>query len=283
MDQNRATGLLAFLALLVAVTALILAATGRATNQLPVAIAGEDASAVAGNPVPFRGIAGDGDGSVVRYEWDFSGDGVFDWSSATTGYVDHAYPPDPALAGQTVNVTAVFRATDNAGGVDTDTRVIALRYEPPRITAQVARMNGYWTLTLTGATDAVRVNEAKFVVKNDQGVVLFASTMNDPGTLRTDRDGDGQWDIWAMPSGAATVTNGTGATWTGADLFDARNARFVYGDESFDRDVNAPDIVAIYADVNNDGIPDVLPGYSFEIWDVPSGNAILLNAVLPAF
>ena len=280
MDENRAMGLLAFVAIILAVVALIIALMGRATNQSPVAIAGEDIAGVAGEPVPFRGIAGDGDGTVVRYEWDFEGDGVFDYSSPTTGYVDHVYPPNPTLVGQTVNITAVLRVTDNARSADTDTRVVALRYEPPRLTAQVTRQGAYWLVTLTGASNAIRVNEARFVVKTPLGAVLFASFVNDAGTLRDDRDIDGQFDIWAMPSGAGAITNGTGAAWTGADLFGARNARFVYADESFNRDVDEPDLVAIYADPNDDGTQDVMTGFFFEIWDTPNGNAILLRAAL---
>ena len=280
MDENRAMGLLAFVAIILAVVALIIALMGRATNQSPVAIAGEDIAGVAGEPVPFRGIAGDGDGTVVRYEWDFEGDGVFDYSSPTTGYVDHVYPPNPTLVGQTVNITAVLRVTDNAGAADTDTRVAALRYEPPRLTAQVTRQGAYWLVTLTGASNTIRVNEARFVVKTPLGAVLFASSVNDAGTLRDDRDIDGQFDIWAMPSGAGAITNGTGAAWIGANLFDARNARFVYADESFNRDVDEPDLVAIYADPNDDGTQDVMTGFFFEIWDTPNGNAILLRAAL---
>src|SRR3990170_4655017 len=280
MDENRAMGLLAFVAIILAVVALIIALMGRATNQSPVAIAGEDIAGVAGEPVPFRGIAGDGEGTVVRYEWDFEGDGVFDYSSPTTGYVDHVYPPNPTLVGQTVNITAVLRVTDNAGAADTDTRVAALRYEPPRLTAQVTRQGAYWIVTLTGASNTIRVNEARFVVKTPLGAVLFASSVNDAGTLRDDRDIDGQFDIWAMPSGAGAITNGTGAAWTGANLFDARNARFVYADESFNRDVDEPDLVAIYADPNDDGTQDVMTGFFFEIWDTPNGNAILLRVAL---
>ncbi|MEK6839180.1 MAG: hypothetical protein AABY08_05525, partial [Candidatus Thermoplasmatota archaeon] len=76
------------------------------------------------------------------------------------------------------------------------------------------------------------------------------------------------------------ITNGTGAAWTGAYLFDARNARFVYADESFNRDVDEPDLVAIYADPDDDGTPDVMIGFFFEIWDAPNGNAILLRVAL---
>src|SRR3972149_7254006 len=165
MDENRAVGRVGFVAVSLACVALIIALMGRATNQSPVAIAGEDIAGVAGEPVPFRGIAGDGDGTAVRYEWDFEGDGVFDYSSPTTGYVEHVYPPNPTLVGQTVNITAVLRVTDNAGAADTATRVAALRYEPPRLTAQVTRQGAYWLVTPTGASKTIPANEARFVVK----------------------------------------------------------------------------------------------------------------------
>ncbi|MCF8094649.1 MAG: PKD domain-containing protein, partial [Desulfobacteraceae bacterium] len=41
--------------------------------------------------VSLEGSATDPDGSIVRYEWDFDGDGIFDWSSETTGNTTHTY------------------------------------------------------------------------------------------------------------------------------------------------------------------------------------------------
>lgn len=62
--------------------------------------------------VAFDGTASD-DGTVVLWEWDFDGDGVFDFSSPVSPATSHNYS-DPGLFG------ATLRATDDSGltGVD---------------------------------------------------------------------------------------------------------------------------------------------------------------------
>jgi flagellar hook assembly protein FlgD len=58
--------------------------------------------------VSFTGTATDSDGSIALYEWDFDGDGVFDWSSPTTGDTSYTYDRSGFF-------NAAFRATDNDG------------------------------------------------------------------------------------------------------------------------------------------------------------------------
>ncbi|MFO7753527.1 MAG: PKD domain-containing protein, partial [Desulfobacteraceae bacterium] len=58
--------------------------------------------------VSLEGSGSDPDGSVVLYEWDFEGDGVFDWSSETTGETTHTYEEEGVYQ-------AVFRVTDDSG------------------------------------------------------------------------------------------------------------------------------------------------------------------------
>ena len=72
-----------------------------------------------GERVAFRGSGSDEDGSVVKYEWDFKGDGVYEYSSSNNG--DTSYPYN--LEG---TYTAVLRVTDNDGFTDTDSRVITV-------------------------------------------------------------------------------------------------------------------------------------------------------------
>jgi len=60
--------------------------------------------------VEFSGSATDKDGTIVLYEWDFDGDGVFDWSSETAGNTTYTFN-DPGL------FQAILRVTDNMGGV----------------------------------------------------------------------------------------------------------------------------------------------------------------------
>jgi len=58
--------------------------------------------------VAFNGTGSDPDGSIVLYEWDFNGDGTYDWSNTSTGNTSYTY----TNAG-TFNAT--LRVTDNDG------------------------------------------------------------------------------------------------------------------------------------------------------------------------
>ena len=82
------------------------------TNKKPVAKAPEDIISKQNHKVKMTGIGADEDGKIVLYEWDFDGDGTFDWSSKDTGYVEHAF---------TEYSTAVFRVHDSDGETATDT------------------------------------------------------------------------------------------------------------------------------------------------------------------
>ena len=75
-------------------------------------------------PVALDGLAVDADGTVVLYEWDFDGDGTFEWSSPTSARVGHTY----AAIG---NFTAVLRATDDGDQVGTDRVQVLVRNLPP--------------------------------------------------------------------------------------------------------------------------------------------------------
>jgi PKD repeat protein len=72
----------------------------------------EHIDGIVGEPVEFAGTAidPDPDGYIVLFEWDFDGDGTYDWDNATagteTGTATHVYE----LAG---TYYAKFRATDN--------------------------------------------------------------------------------------------------------------------------------------------------------------------------
>jgi len=89
-----------------------------ATHEVVVQVRPADAPVVTATATPtageaafnvqFNGTASDPDGSVVRYEWDFDGDGQYDWSSPTTAAAVYTY----SAAG---SFTAVLRATDSAG------------------------------------------------------------------------------------------------------------------------------------------------------------------------
>ncbi len=68
-------------------------------------------------PVQFRGSGDDEDGNIVLYEWDFNGDGEYDWSSTSSGKTSYSYVKSGSYK-------AVLRITDDDGLNSTDTRTI---------------------------------------------------------------------------------------------------------------------------------------------------------------
>ncbi len=84
----------------------------RAENRGPRAFAGNDVASRPGRRVKLEGRGEDADGNIETYEWDFDGDGAFDWKSESTGVVKHAFNSYSQ---------AVFRVRDREGLEDLDT------------------------------------------------------------------------------------------------------------------------------------------------------------------
>ena len=73
----------------------------------------------AGSTIQFNGTATDEDGFIVLYEWDFDGDGVYEWSSSDNGQTTKIY--------NSVNLyKAVLKVTDNDGFTDTDSVILTI-------------------------------------------------------------------------------------------------------------------------------------------------------------
>jgi outer membrane protein assembly factor BamB len=84
----------------------------------PVAKAGDDIEVEPKTEVQFIGLGND-DGTIVNYEWDFDGDGNYDWSSERHGITTTIYY-------QIGSYTAVLRLTDDEGFTSTDSRTITV-------------------------------------------------------------------------------------------------------------------------------------------------------------
>ena len=84
-----------------------------------------------GATVYFDGstYSSDSDGTITKYEWDFKNDGIYDWSSTTTGKITFVYS-----AG---SYTAKLRVTDDDGATATDTVNITVN-PAPALTASIA-------------------------------------------------------------------------------------------------------------------------------------------------
>lgn len=88
-------------------------------NNPPVANAGSDSFALAGiSTVNLNGSGSyDIDGNISKCEWDYEGEGTYEFVSTTTCTTTHVYP--------TVgNFNAKLRVTDNNGDQNIDTKLV---------------------------------------------------------------------------------------------------------------------------------------------------------------
>ena len=117
--------LLAALAVTLAVAlAALLGPAMTVATAAPVADAGPDIKGYTGRPLLFEGVGTpDPTLRIILYEWDFDGDGVYDWNSTLGGSTTHAYASP-------VKVDATFRVTEynaSAGGLATAIDVVGVR------------------------------------------------------------------------------------------------------------------------------------------------------------
>jgi flagellar hook assembly protein FlgD len=133
--------------------------------------------------VSLLGSATDADGTIVRYEWDFEGDGTFDFTSTTSGNTSHTY----AAAG---TFGAVFRVTDNDGMTATAVATAtAVRVGPP----------GSPTATITVPNAPRTVTAPTLVSFNGTGSDTDGSIVK----FEWDFTGDGVYD-YSSPTTAST-------------------------------------------------------------------------------
>ncbi|WP_455392694.1 PKD domain-containing protein [[Eubacterium] cellulosolvens] len=82
-------------------------------NEPPTATATvEPSTARVQEELNFVGSGEDRDGWIAKFEWDFDGNGVFDWNSSTTGVIQYALNTSGSY-------TAVFQVTDDDGATAT--------------------------------------------------------------------------------------------------------------------------------------------------------------------
>ena len=105
------------------------------SNQSPTAFAGSSQSVSIGDTVYFDGTGTDSDGSIVKYEWDFNGDGIYDWEETTSGTPTHVYNTPGKYY-------AKLRVTDNDGATDTEICIITVQ-EDTTESAEIVNHNSY--------------------------------------------------------------------------------------------------------------------------------------------
>jgi PKD repeat protein len=157
-------------------------------NQKPVASAGVEQTVRINRTIIFDGTGVDSDGNIALYEWDFDGDGKFDWSSPDSGYIEHKY-----VNAGTYN--AALRVTDDGGAKSTSSiKIVVTPGELP-----VADAGGPYTakvglaLTFTGDGNDLDGTIAKY---------------------EWDFDGDGDFDWESTTTGNASHTYSTLGTFT---------------------------------------------------------------------
>jgi PKD repeat protein len=159
-----------------------------ATDVCTIVVSGSAPSAVAdatpsNGPIPLLvnlSCSGDDqDGSIAQYEWDFEGDGIFDYSNAASGNTTHTYE-------QAGTFSALCRVTDNDGltGQARATTTVIRPALPgsPSVTASATPQSGDAPLTVALSGTAT----------DDGSIVLW----------EWDFDGDGTYDH----SSAATAS-----------------------------------------------------------------------------
>ncbi|MGR9116089.1 MAG: PKD domain-containing protein [Gammaproteobacteria bacterium] len=170
-----------------------------ATDSCTIHVEGNAPTAVAdaspsNGPIPlnvnFTCLGSDKDGTIVQYEWDFDGDGLYDYSSATSGNVVHNYND----VGETI---AVCRVTDNSGLTGT-ARTATTTIRPtvagsPSVTAIVSPSTGNAPLPVNFSGSAV----------DDGNIVLW----------EWDFEGDGVYEY------SSTASATTSFTYTQAGIF----------------------------------------------------------------
>ena len=78
----------------------------------PVVHAGENITARVNTTISFTPTASDEDGTIIKWEWDFEGSGIWGYASSKTGSTTHVYT-------KTGTYTATVRVTDNDGNTAT--------------------------------------------------------------------------------------------------------------------------------------------------------------------
>ena len=147
------------------VVALLMLAIGLATLPAtgdPVAEAGPDIQDYTGRPVVFEGF-GTPDTSlrIILFEWDFDGDGVYDWNSTRTGRCTNRFS-EPGQYNSTLRVTQL---DGNTSSVLTDT-------DHTRVTIRSGRPVGDVTSGTTAQVDSPHRLRAEYY-DPDGGILEF--------------------------------------------------------------------------------------------------------------
>ncbi|MBI3096952.1 MAG: PKD domain-containing protein [Planctomycetes bacterium] len=138
---------------------LKISVTGTGTNVAPtVSLSASPASGVTPLAVTFSASASDSDGSIVTYEWDFNGNGLYDLATTGSGPVTHTFTGAGAF-------TPAVRVTDDDGlsTVATTGVTVTAATEAPTVTATAAFTPGAVPLVVTFTATAAAATGSSIV------------------------------------------------------------------------------------------------------------------------
>jgi PKD repeat protein len=115
----------------------------------PTAIAGQDVSISPGGTVQFSGAGTDDNGSITKYEWDFDGDGVFEWSSNENGLTTFIF-------NNVGTYTATLRVTDDSGKTATDSLTVTVKSPDEEEDSRLPSLSLLVVVTLLGIISVLR-------------------------------------------------------------------------------------------------------------------------------
>ena len=161
--------------------------------------------------VVFSARASDEDGTVTLYEWDFDGDGAFDWSSNQSADTTYTFEQ-----GGVFNVT--LRVTDDDGITSEDTVIISIA-GPPVPLPSAYPLSGPAPLHVTFFADGEDYDGS-------------------PNTFQWDFNGDGVFDWSSTDTSIATYTYDQPGTYS--PVLRVTDNQGVFADKALEITVNAP-------------------------------------------
>ena len=136
--------------------------------------------------VAFKGTGTDSDGTIALYEWDFDGDGKYDWKKVADGNTTHTYNSSGSF-------NATLRVTDNNGLTATDSVFISVGGVPVSL-PRAFPTSGDVPLKVTFFADGSGVEAT-------------------PYYYDWDFDGDGTYDLHLMAAMNSTFTYNKAGTY----------------------------------------------------------------------
>jgi PKD repeat protein len=224
------------------------------TNRPPVAFAGDDVEVDRADAVEFQMTGNDTDGTIVKYEWDYDGDGTFDDVSQLARTTYHIYI-EPG------EYVATLRVTDDEGAEAIDTRTItvletAVNQLPIANAGPDRQVVAGQTVTLVGTGSDV-----------DGWIIEY----------RWDFNGDNEFDWTSTTTGSADTVYVAAGTFT-ARLLVIDNNETAATDTIRVTVTEAPVNQPPVADAGSDALQTVLEGTEMEFWGKgsdPDGLVVL--------